>query len=203
MIDADVHALLRPYLLDGERLLWTGRPETGIKFRRQDVLLIPFSLLSGGFALFWNVLVWTMGAPLVFLLWGIPFLLAGLYITVGRFIHDALVRAGLVYAVTDRRVLILRTGRWGRLRSLEIAYLPMLELEEKGNGRGTVRFDLEETFNIWGNGGFRAWMPSSGSRLCFEGIDQPRIPYDLIRREADRKRAEQIAARPPGRDFIG
>jgi hypothetical protein len=69
--------------------------------------MIPFSMAWGGFALFWEGMVIRDGAPLPFKLWGIPFGLVGLYITIGRCFADARKRAATVYAVTDQRVLII------------------------------------------------------------------------------------------------
>src|SRR6185369_2341404 len=110
----------QPYLFTGERVLWTGQPRQGIALTAKDTFLIPFSLLWGGFAIFWNVGVWSFpgqGPPLAFRLFGVPFLVIGLYFIVGRFFHDAYVRKNMFYAVTDQRVLVLRGSK---ITSLDI-----------------------------------------------------------------------------------
>lgn len=169
-------------LLSGERVVWQGRPWEGLLLLGAgDIFLIPFSLLWGGFALFWNVGVWTSGAPIFFKLWGLPFLVVGLYITVGRFFVDAYSRRNTRYLVTNQRVLILkRDGR--SMKSLDIDRLPAVELSERGDGSGTIRFGESSWFDPFH--GFRVWMPSNDSAPQFLRIANVRSVYGLIRKQA-------------------
>jgi hypothetical protein len=203
MIRPEDQRLLQPSLLPGERLLWAGRPQRGIQLRWADLYLLPFSLVWGGFAIVWNVIAWTSGAPVFFALIGLPFLVVGLYLIAGRFIHEALVRSSLLYAVTSHRVIVLR-NRFGRsLRSAELGYLPMLNLDEHSGGRGTLRFDSDPVRDVFGRSGWGRWVTAAGRSLSFERIEQPRLVYDLIRREIDRRRIEAFGEPQSTRAFIG
>jgi len=180
--------LFRSYLLTGERVLWTGRPKQGITLSGRDGFLIPFSLLWGGFAIFWNIGVWTFpdtgeNVDWFFRLWGVPFLVAGIYIMIGRFFHDAAIRKHIVYAVTDQRVLIVKGSRSQKFSSLDLSRLPRLELTEHRDGTGTIAFDNESSswFSMGRNNGFDWWVPSLGASSQFFRIDSPRRVYELIR----------------------
>src|SRR5262249_50119634 len=94
----------------------------------------------GGFAIFWELTAINMGAPFFFALWGVPFVLVGLYIMFGRFLLDVRQRAATTYGVTSERVIII-SGLFSRaIKSLNVATLTDLSLSERSNGGGTITF---------------------------------------------------------------
>lgn len=122
-------------LLDqGETLLWTGAPATGLRITTRGLLISLGSLFLLGFAVLWTALagvgLWS-GAwrdesgflrvlAIAFPLFGLPFIAVGLYGVFGHFITDARTRARTRYALTDRRALIAVNGRQRMLRSWPI-----------------------------------------------------------------------------------
>ncbi len=61
---------LQGNLVSGEKILWSGRPIQGLTTTSRDIFLIPFSLLWGGFAIFWELMVLhAPKAPLFMSLW--------------------------------------------------------------------------------------------------------------------------------------
>ena len=173
-------SVVAPYLAAGERLLWTGRPRQGIHFRAVDVLLIPFSLLWGGFAIFWEFMVLSANrAPLFFALWGIPFVVAGLYLIVGRFFFDARQRSNAVFAVTNQRVVIVSGLFTRKVTSLNLRTLSEMSLNERADGSGTLTFGPTLPFLSTGVG--MAW-PGLAQSPAFDSIPHARAVYDIIRK---------------------
>jgi hypothetical protein len=136
---------LQSELLPGENLLWTGQPSRGVIFHKQDFYLIPFSLMWGGFAIFWELGV-TGGfghiknALSFFTLWGLPFVVIGQYLIWGRFVYAAWKKRRITYGLTPKRLLILDTA-WKR--SIEATYIdqiPVIEKTVRSDGIGTLRF---------------------------------------------------------------
>jgi hypothetical protein len=142
--------------------------------------MIPFSLLWGGFALFWEASVLTTDAPFFFKLWGIPFVLAGVYIIFGRFIVDAKQRTKTFYAVTNERVIII-SGLFSRkVKSLNLRTLTDISLDEKSDGSGTISFGSSNSSPWWSSGmAFPGWGPQPAP--SFELIQAAKSVYETIR----------------------
>ena len=180
MIDVDVRQELGIQLGTGERLLWAGRPRQGIFLRSADLLLIPFSLLWGGFAFFWEYSMVTSNAPFFMSLWGIPFVLIGVYFIVGRFFVDARQRARTFYGLTNERVLIVSGIRRTTVRSLQLRSMSDVALSEGPDGTGTLTFGPVHPFQTWHTG---SWWPGLGNQLSptLESVASARAVYDAIR----------------------
>ena len=174
-----------PALLDGERVLWRGTPPTGIRFYSHDAELIPFSILWTGFVAFWNVEVWREGNwPLE--IWGAPFLIIGFYWLIARFFVDAWVRRRMQYFVTDRRIIIWRSGWRGNMKTVSLGLPPLLVMKERSNGSGDLRFDLlrfgrGRSGNKYEKG---RWTPSLSAVPQFIGISNVALVRSLIEETA-------------------
>ena len=179
MTDYQIESRVGKEIGSGERLLWSGRPRQGLVLRPADALLIPFSLMWGGFAIFWEAMVLRTGAPFFFKLWGIPFVLVGLYIMIGRFFTDARQRARTVYGVTNERIIIISGLLKETVTSLNLRSLSNLSLSEGSDGRGTISLGPTSPY---------AWFASSGwpgtrqqTPPALDGISNARAVYETIR----------------------
>ena len=162
----------------GERQLWAGVPRQGIVFRGADVFMIPFSLLWGGFAIFWEISVIGTGAGGFFMIWGIPFVLVGLYVTIGRFFVDARRRARTTYAVTSDRVIINSGIFSPTTKSLNLRTLTDITLQERPNGTGTITFGPTNPLTAMYAGTSWPGIPQTPS---FEMIPEAKRVYDIVR----------------------
>ena len=165
-------------LLPGERIVWSGQPAQGIIFGPRDLVLIPFSIVWGGFAIFWESLVLSKGnVPMFFALWGVPFVLVGLFLIFGRFLADAYVRSRTAYAITDRRVLIARAKPFAAFTSLSLDQLAQVQLVEGPCGRSTIYFGPRPSFGRYGYG---AWMPALDSTPQFLAVQNAQHVLGII-----------------------
>jgi hypothetical protein len=167
-------------LLQGEKIAWFGRPGQGIILGGRDLILIPFSLMWGGFAIVWEVMEFrNTHTPFFFKLWGVPFILVGLYLIFGRFIFDAYLRRRIDYAVTNRRILISGPKPFASLTMLNLNQLPELRLKEGRNGRGTIYFGPQTTLN---RNSFSGWTPSLDQTPKFIDIEDAQAILATIER---------------------
>ncbi|MDE3155909.1 MAG: hypothetical protein KGN76_12445 [Acidobacteriota bacterium] len=176
----DTAALLAPYLDEDEPLLWTGRPRIGLRFRAADIVLAPFSLLFAGIALVYEYAAIRVRAPLIMHLWGLAFVLAGLYLLAGRFFWDALRRELTTYGVSTRRAIFL-SGLWRRrVRLVPLDAIRGVSIREHADATGDVLLDA----NAWQFGWFGLSWPGLGFAppLTFEAVADPQRAYAAIER---------------------
>jgi hypothetical protein len=176
-MDPDVQLRLSPFLESGERLLWTGKPGTGIRVRSGDAFMIPFSVVWAGISAYAAYDAFQEGRPMFNRIWVLPFLVFGVYLVFGRFISDARRRARTLYGVTDRRVIMVKNG--GSCTSLELNALPGLTLAPGRNGFGDVVFDTSDGSQVAAGG----WVPRGAvAPAMLEFLPNAREVYEIILR---------------------
>jgi hypothetical protein len=184
----DAMAAIQPELTSGESIVWSGRPNVSVVFHKDDFLLIPFSLLWGGFAIFWEAGVaglWTFnghrGTSWSFgMIWGIPFVLIGQYLIWGRFLYAAWLKARTYYAVTTRRVMVVQEGWKRQTASAFIDSLPTLIKEGSSRGVGSLRFAPSQPM-MSGKTGWGAWNGMRvGDLPMFMDIEDVDSVYRLV-----------------------
>lgn len=202
---ADDHLGERWWLQPGEQLQWEGAPDPRVIFSKQDLVLVPFSMLWTGFAFFWEAAAlsggWLPGG-----VFGLPIIAIGLYMVFGRFFYKRWDRRRTRYVVTNRRALVLRSG--GRkLQEAPILTAPM-KLESSRDGQhGSVIWSLDawsarqsSGFGRWNAVGAMSsgWLIGSG----WPGAASSRIPavafldvtdFDLLLGAVNRVRADASA----------
>jgi len=172
---------VRSAMESSERLLWTGHPRQGLRLQGSDAFLIPFSIMWGGFAIFWELSALNMGAPAFFAVWGVPFVTVGLYMMVGRFVVDARTRSVTYYGLTDKRVIILTGLLQRRVKSVSLQTLQEVELAEGREGRGTITFGPQPSMGFLMRSNIPGW-PGPQSPTVLDDIPQARSVYNQILR---------------------
>jgi hypothetical protein len=160
----------------GERQLWAGVPRQGIMLRPADSFAIPFSVLWGGFAVFWVVSVLRSGARFLWV-FGLPFVGVGFYVTVWRFVADAQRRARTSYFVTSSRIVLIRGARTPVTTSLLLTTLSNVTMTERPDGTGTINFGMmDPRLAMYANMSF----PGMPQLTSFESIPDVRTVYGII-----------------------
>lgn len=155
-----------------ERLLWTGAPEPGFKFKLVDVPAVAFGLLFAGI----GGMIALENLPFGFL---IPHFWVGLYVAFGRFVVDRIVRSSTSYAVTDQRAIVVRTWPTRKTTSLPLALLSKIELTEHRDGSGTIRLHSHQDEDLPKRPPFGSFSPRQGP--AFEYVVRPHEVMALLR----------------------
>ena len=172
------YTLLRPYLQDGEELLWAGKPFTSVPYRPSFSVLV-FSIFWLGFALFWTV--GATEADGAFGLFGLPFIGVGCFLFYKQFIGISKQMKKTYYAVTDRRAIILTETRHG-VHCTEFAFANMTNVtltSVRGNV-GTILFPAPVSLYVSSRRGVTLQEATVTANHSFLMIDDGQTVYRLI-----------------------
>lgn len=155
-----------PYLETGEMVRWQGRPAPRCyTFRNWRHSL--FGLLLLVLSVYWQIVGFELGRAYGYPLMGwipLPFLLAAVYLSIGHLLLARLEWEKVFYAVTDRRVLVLRGVLKQRLLETPLETVTYFRIRPLGEELGTVRISAD---------------PSLRS-LSLHCLEHPRRATDLL-----------------------
>ena len=161
-----------------ENLVWEGKPRQGLILDARDKVNIPVAFVSLVFLLY-TIYSWgyprspSIAIPLEMILIGLS-----IFSLVGRFFIDAWVRRSTCYAITDRRVLIVRSAPFRKLVSINLDHRTQINLSEQLHGQGTIRFgEVPSTSRE----GVNAWIPSLEQTPQLIAIDDARYVFDKVK----------------------
>ncbi len=130
-----------PLLEPGEKVLWSGRPAPRCyTFRNGAHSLAGLVLLLPTLVWWWLGRDLAAGGGSAMAAWlPVPFLLVALYLVAGHLVLARLEWEGLFYALTDRRVLVLRGWPRRRLREIPLCALRYFSLRPLGADLATLK----------------------------------------------------------------
>ena len=182
----EIDARLQREIREDERLVWWGRPVPK-RYARSSWVLVIFGIPWTAFVILWMALALAplfKGNPnnggaieVCFSLWGIPFLLVGIWLLTSPLWSRRRAKR-VCYALTDQRIIILQAGMFGsvEVRSILLANLGQFTKREYEDGSGDLIFGLPKQ---------RSQEQSFGSStlpIGFIGIENVREIESLIHR---------------------
>lgn len=179
---------LKPFLHEGETVLWTGTPYENSSFR---LPLLPIVFVSVWLCAVLAFIAASarIGGP--FALMGVPFLLFGIGLLCALVLVPARIGKTVLYAVTDTRALVLHdTSAGTECAEFVFSRLSGATLRRNRDGSGTVI--LLPLSGIYSGGGtYRAGRYRRIANGTFECIADADRVYRLV--------SERISGSPSGR----
>jgi hypothetical protein len=192
----DLLGQLQTYLRDDEQLLWYGTPDPRVRFTPADVFMAPFSILWCAFAIFWESGVVRSGGPVIFELWGIPFVAVGLYFVFGRFFYKRYHKSRTAYVITTRRAMIVSPRSFADMplrdqavtirRARDSRHASVTIGSTVTRGRGMNR---RTSASYYGNTGMELFARNAGLPFAFYDVADP----DAMLHALDQARSQPAA----------
>jgi len=196
--DLEAQNRLARELEPGERVLWNGRPNHRRWLYPQDAVLAPFSLAFGGFSILWEASVLSSQSghgKLQAALWGVPFVVIGLYLMAGRLFARRWLRKRTLYAATEARALSIEPSWTGgeRVTSVWFSAFPPVDEQLARNGRGTIWIGsiAQGQRRLGAGSGWPGARAAMANAVVFADVPDAADVYAKVRR--------QISGSTPGR----
>lgn len=173
----DLYYQIKPYLNHDETLLWMGRP-TGKAPVQNAPFITVFMIFWLGFAVFWTVSAAAIGG--FFAIFGIFFIGFGAFGFYNALFGQKNILKNAVYAVTDRRAIILTNAKGG-MNCTEYIFsnLPHISLESIQGTVGTIRF-VQNTMQYDHRGRYHDHSAAWHTQTAFIMIEDVHSVYRLI-----------------------
>ena len=144
----DLQREIQPFLHYDETVLWTGRPGKIPALQTNPILPI-FAIFWMGFAVFWTIAATAVGG--VFGLFGVFFIFIGGFTFYNAFFGKQNLLKNAVYAVTDKRAIIITRDRHGtNCTEYIFSKMTSVNLEAVNGNIGTIRFASEHPYGEYG-----------------------------------------------------
>lgn len=166
---ARLYRMIEPELQDGEDVVWLDRPNP-LHAARPKISRGIFGVVFFAFALFWTLGV--MAESGAFGVVGLPFVVAGAWMMSAPWQAYRRARA-TVYAITDRRALIVVNWPRHSARRFEPRQIAPPDVRDHGDGTGDVYFYVEQV---------RTGRGRHTRRRGFLGVAEPHRVADALHR---------------------
>lgn len=135
-MDQDNYQWARPYLRDGEKILWCGKPAKPHVFEKDDLHFFAVGFIAACLVLFHGLIPAIQSEPFGFS-WIVPIItfLGGLYFSFGHLLQKAVVLRNSFYVVTTDRILIRIQGK---VHVYSKANLPPISVIRYSDGEGSI-----------------------------------------------------------------
>ena len=97
---------INSYLEEDEYVLWRGKPGKKNRFSSIDKVMFPFALFWTAFALLLEGSVIMSEAPLIYCVFGVPFVLIGIFLLYSSFFSNVFAKGKTSYVVTNKKLMI-------------------------------------------------------------------------------------------------
>lgn len=165
-------------LKDNEKILWCGKPKSGITLKYVDLILIPMSLILLGFTLFFDYMLLTYeNVSPVYIPLGVLLTVTTVYMVFVRFYVNTERRKNILYCLTDKRILRLAGRKLNKFQSIHLHNIVSLDKISDKDGSGLILFGTSNPLFPWLLGTFRF---STGTFPGMESIADVENVYEKI-----------------------